>query len=142
MYFLTGSSSLSFPSCCSRTIAAAVNCFATEPDSKIVWGVLATSCSRSPSPKAFSQTVSPLSDTAAAQPGAGATYALVNFSNARSAPATTFSLLGTSLLGSCAQVPVERNATTAITNKTFFLVIETTCQKELINLPLMSLEAL
>jgi hypothetical protein len=36
MYFLTGSSMLSFPSWASNTIAAAVNCFATEPDSKIV----------------------------------------------------------------------------------------------------------
>ena len=34
-------------------------------------------------------------EAVAAQPGAGATYALVNFSKARSAPATTFSLLGT-----------------------------------------------
>src|SRR6185295_12860338 len=118
MYFLTGSSILSFSSCCSSTSDAAVNCFATEPDSKMVCGVFGTLCSTSASPNAFSKTVSPLSDTAAAQPGAGATYALVNFSNARSAPATTFSLLGT-----CAQVAVESNATTAKTNKKFFLVI-------------------
>src|SRR6185295_19028738 len=118
MYFLTASSRLNLPSCCNSTIAAAVNCFATEPDSKIVCGVLGTLCSTSASPNAFSNTVSPLSDTAAAQPGAGPTYALVNFSNARSAPPTTFSLLGT-----CAQVAVESNATTAKTNKKFFLVI-------------------
>src|SRR6185295_6201047 len=124
MYFLTGSSMLSLPSCCSSTIAAAVNCFATEPDSKIVCGVFGTLNSISASPNAFSNTVSPLSDTAAAQPGAGATYALVNFSNPRSAPATTFSLLGTSLLETCAPVAVERNTTTAKANKKFFLVIE------------------
>src|SRR5687768_15110704 len=105
-------------------IAAAVNCLATEPDSKIVCGVFGTLCSRSASPNAFSKTVSPLSDTAAAQPGAGPTYALVNFSNARSAPATTFFLLGSSLLETWAQVAVERNATTANTNKKFLLLIE------------------
>src|SRR6266576_484985 len=80
--------------------------------------------SKSASPNAFSNTSSPLSDTAAAQPGAGATYALLNFSNARSAPATTFSLLGSSLLGTWAQVAVERHTTTAKTNKGFFLLIE------------------
>src|SRR6185436_7637288 len=100
------------------------NCFATEPDSKIVCGVFGMLNSRSASPNAFSKTVSPLSDTAAAQPGAGATYALASFSNARSAPATTFSLLGTSLLGTWAQVAVARNTTTAKTNKEVFLVIE------------------
>src|SRR5688572_15492385 len=121
---MTGSSRLSFPSWCSSTIAAAVNCFATEPDSKIVCGVFGTLCSRSASPNAFSKTVSPLSDTAAAQPGAGPTYAFANFSNARSAPAMTFSLLGTSLLETWAQVPVEKHATTVNTNKKFFLVIE------------------
>src|ERR1051325_12110592 len=119
MYLRTGSSMLSFPSCCRRTSAAAVNCFATEPDSKIVCGVLATLCSRSASPNAFSKTTSPLSDTAAAQPGAGPTYAFVNFSHARSAPATTFSLSGT-----CAQVAVERNAMTVRTNKKFFLLMQ------------------
>lgn len=72
-----------------------MNCFATEPDSKMVCDVLGTLCSISASPNAFSKTVSPLCDTAAAQPGAGATYAFVNFSNARSAPATTFCLSGT-----------------------------------------------
>src|SRR5215213_3904899 len=119
MYFLTGSSRLSFPSCCSSTSAVAVNCFATEPDSKIVCVVFGTSCSRSASPNAFSKTTSPLSDTAAAQPGAGPTYALVALSNARAAPATTFSFSGT-----CAEVAVERNAITVKTNKKFFLVIE------------------
>jgi hypothetical protein len=59
-----------------------------------------------------------LSDTAAAQPGAGATYALLTFSNARSAPATTFALSGT-----WAQVALERNATTAKTNKKCLLLI-------------------
>src|SRR6185295_19006422 len=124
MYFLTGSSRLSFPSCCSRTIAAAVNCLATEPDSQIVCGEFGTLNSRSARPNAFSKTVSPLSDTAAAQPGAGATYAFVNFSKPRSAPATTFSLLGISLLETWAQVAVERNATTAKAKRKFFLVIE------------------
>src|ERR1043166_3443957 len=118
MYLRTGSSMLSFPSCCRRTSAAAVNCFATEPDSKIVCGVLGTLCSRSASPKAFSNTTSPLRETAAAQPGAGATYAFVNFSNARSAPATTFCLSGT-----CAQVVVERSAIKAKTNKELLLFI-------------------
>src|SRR5262249_52056907 len=119
MYFLTGSSSLNFPSCCSNTSAAAVNCLATEPDSKIVCGVLGTLCSRSASPNAFSNTISPLSDTAAAQPGPGATYAFVTFSNARSAPATTFSFSGT-----CALVAVERNAMIVKTNRRCFRVIE------------------
>src|ERR1051325_1822808 len=119
MYFLTGSSRLSLPSCCSRTIAAAVNCFATEPDSKTVCGVFGTLNSMSASPNAFSNSSSPLRDTAAAQPGAGATYALADFSNPRSAPARTFSLLGT-----WAQVAFEKNTTNAKANKTFFLVIE------------------
>ncbi len=35
-YFLTGSSIESLPSCASRVMAAAVNCFATEPDSNTV----------------------------------------------------------------------------------------------------------
>src|ERR1044072_2430412 len=118
MYFLTGSSMLSLPSCCSSTTAAAVNCLATEPDSKIVWGVFGTLNSMSASPNAFSKTGSPFSDTAAAQPGPGATYAFVYFSKPRSEPATTFSLLGI-----WAQAAVERNTTIAKMNKKFFLVM-------------------
>src|SRR6185503_15410882 len=117
MYFLTGSSRLSFPSCCSSTSAAAVNCLATEPDSKIVCVVFGTLCSRSASPNAFSKTVSPLSDTAAAQPGPGATYAFVNFSNARSAPATTFALSR-----DWAQVVLAQNPMTQRTNRKCFFI--------------------
>src|SRR6185436_6859873 len=96
-----------------------------------------TSCSRSANPNAFSNTVSPLSDTAAAQPGPGATYALVTFSNARSAPATTFSLLGT-----WAQVPLASIATTAKTNTKFFLLIEFSHLFRLVRTPLACSEGI
>jgi hypothetical protein len=45
-YFRAGSSRLSLPSATSTIVAAAVNCLATEPDSKIVSAVFATPASR------------------------------------------------------------------------------------------------
>ena len=50
MYLRTGSSIDSLPSRASSSTAAAVNCFDTDPASKIVSGVFGTSCSRSAMP--------------------------------------------------------------------------------------------
>jgi len=49
-YFRTGSSRFSLPSSASNTTAVAVNCFATEPDSKIVCAVIGVPVSRSAIP--------------------------------------------------------------------------------------------
>src|SRR5207247_1544062 len=69
MYFLAGSSSESFPSRASRSTEAAVNCFDTEPASKIVSGVFFTSCSRSAMPYAFASVGWPSTDAPTEQPG-------------------------------------------------------------------------
>ena len=45
-YFRTGSSIESLPSCASRVMAAAVNCFATDPDSNTVLGQMRMPYSR------------------------------------------------------------------------------------------------
>jgi hypothetical protein len=50
MYFRTGSSIDSWPSAASSNTAIAVNCFDTDPASKIVSGLFGTSCSRSAMP--------------------------------------------------------------------------------------------
>ena len=47
----------------------AVNCFATDPDSKMVSGVFGTSCSRSAMPYALVSTGLPPTATPTAQPG-------------------------------------------------------------------------
>src|SRR5687768_18510817 len=50
-------------------IAIAVNCLATEPDSKMVSGVFGTACSRSAMPYAFINTGLPRTATPTAHPG-------------------------------------------------------------------------
>src|SRR5262245_20432385 len=50
-------------------MAAAVNCFDTEPASKIVSGVMRASCSRSAMPYAGLTRVLPATEAATAQPG-------------------------------------------------------------------------
>ena len=72
MYLRTSSSRESAPSSASRTTAAAVNCFASEPPSKMVAGVLGIPCSRSAMPQARESTVLPASPTERAHPGLSA----------------------------------------------------------------------
>src|SRR6266850_478111 len=74
MYFLTGSSSDSFPSRASSSTAAAVNCFDTDPASKIVSGVFFTSCSRSAMPYALVSAGLPSTATPTAHPGVAAVH--------------------------------------------------------------------
>src|SRR6476659_8498389 len=69
MYLRTGSSSESLPSLASNKTEAAVNCFDTDPASKMVSVVLRTSCSRSAMPYAFWRTLAPPTPTPTAHPG-------------------------------------------------------------------------
>src|SRR5688572_30295827 len=69
MCFRTGSSSESLPSSASSTTAAAVNCFETDPASKIVVGVIGTSYSRFAIPYARVRITRPSRATPTAQPG-------------------------------------------------------------------------
>ena len=57
------------PSSASRTTAAEVNCFASDPPSKMVDGVLEMACSRSAMPQARETTMSPATATESAHPG-------------------------------------------------------------------------
>src|SRR5688572_7928427 len=69
MYLRTLSSSDSLPSRASSCTAAAVNCFETDPTSKIVSIVIGTSCSRSAIPYAARTTGCPLTSAPTAHPG-------------------------------------------------------------------------
>src|SRR6516165_6043356 len=68
-YLRTGSSRDSLPSRARARTAAAVNCFETDPASKIVSAVIGASCSRSAMPNPLATTVLPPTETPTAQPG-------------------------------------------------------------------------
>jgi hypothetical protein len=69
MYLRTESSSDSLPWRASNSTAAAVNCFATDPASKMVSTVFFTSCSRSAMPYALARAGFPSTATPTAHPG-------------------------------------------------------------------------
>ena len=91
MYFRTGSSMLIFPSFIRSAIAVEVNCFATEPDSRIVDGVIGAFVSRSAMPYPRMSKSRPLWRTPTAQPGV-----CVELNCAKTRSAVASSVIGTS----------------------------------------------